>query len=73
MEDKIGEIVTLLPYDTKARVVEVEDSGCRGCYYYPRFTCSKYQDKGILGYCCYMDRKDCRNIIYKPLIREDEE
>ena len=39
MEDKIGEIVTLPPHNIKTRVVEVEDSGCRGCYYYPRFTC----------------------------------
>ena len=51
MEDKIGEIVTLPPHNIKARVVEVEDSGCRGC--------------------CNMDRKDCRNIIYKPLIKEN--
>ena len=30
MENKIGEIVTLLPYDTKARVVEVQSDSCEG-------------------------------------------
>lgn len=71
MENKIGEIVTLPPYDIKARVVEADDFSCKGCYYYPRITCLIYQDKGILGDCSSMYRKDCRNIIYKPLIRED--
>ena len=28
MENKIGEIVTLPPYDTKAEVVEVSNDGC---------------------------------------------
>ena len=33
MENKIGEIVTLPPYDTEARVVEVKEEDCDGCYY----------------------------------------
>lgn len=34
MENKIGEIVALPPYDTEARVVEVSNVSCEGCYYH---------------------------------------
>ena len=74
MEDKIGEIVTLLPYDTKARVVEVQSDSCEGCYYKGHENlCKEYQENGVLGDCYYISRKDHKNIIYKPLSAEEEE
>ena len=52
MEDKIGEIVTLLPYNIKARVVEVQTNECDGCYYKGHENlCGEYQDNGVLGAC----------------------
>lgn len=72
MENKIGEIVTLPPYDIKARVVE--DNSCDGCYYKDyRDLCVGYQDIGVLGECSCRRRKDRKNIIYKPLSEEEEE
>lgn len=74
MEDKIGEIVALLPYDTKARVVEVLTNECDGCYYKGHENlCGEYKDNGVLGECYYKCRKDHKNIIYKPLSVEEEE
>lgn len=74
MENKIGEIVTLPPYDTEARVVEVSYVSCEGCYYQDReYLCMEYQDIEVLGECSLKKRKDCKNIIYKPLSAEEEE
>ena len=72
MEDKIGEIVTLLPYDTKARVVEVSNVSCEGCYYQDQlYLCTQYRCDRVLGECCLKRRKDRKNIIYKPLTEEE--
>ena len=50
MEYKIGEIVTLPPYDTKAEVVEVSNDGCEGCYYSNKTSlCYEYMNNGVLG------------------------
>lgn len=71
MEYKIGEIVTIPPYDIKARVVEVKKEDCSGCYYHHKgWLCGRYLDNGALGYCSYKRRKDRNNIIYKPLTEE---
>ena len=44
MEDKIGEIVTLLPYNIKARVVEVSNVSCEECYYQDQlYLCTQYK------------------------------
>lgn len=52
MEYKIGEIVTLPPYDTKAEVVEVSNDGCEGCYYSNKTSlCYEYMNNGVLGEC----------------------
>ena len=73
MEHKIGEIVALPPYNIKARVVEVSNYECEGCYYKDQEKlCEEYQDNGVLGYCLDMSRKDRKNIIYKPLSEEEE-
>ena len=58
MEDKIGEIVTLLPYDTKARVVEVQSDSCEGCYY--NYLCENYISNGALGFYTCNIRKTTR-------------
>ena len=58
MEHKIGEIVTLLPYDTKARVVEVQSDSCEGCYY--NYLCENYISNGALGFCTCNIRKTTR-------------
>ena len=74
MEYKIGEIVTLPPHDTEARVVEVSYVSCEGCYYQDReYLCTGYRCDGVLGECCLMRRKDHKNIIYKPLSAEEKE
>ena len=74
MENKIGEIVTLPPYDIEARVVEVKEEDCDGCYYQHKgWLCGRYLDNGVLGYCSYGRRKDYKNIIYKPLSAEEKE
>lgn len=73
MENKIGEIVTLPPYDIKARVVEVHTDDCNGCYYhYKGWLCGRYRDNGVLGCCSCMSRGDHKSIIYKPLSSEEE-
>lgn len=70
MENKIGEIVALPPYDIEERVVE--DNSCDGCYYKNYINlCVEYQDIGVLGECSWRRRKDCKNIIYKPLTEEE--
>lgn len=52
MEDKIGEIVTLLPFDMKTRVVEDKNKDCSGCYYQiHNLPCWEYMDDGTLGDC----------------------
>ena len=58
MEDKIGEIVTLLPYDTEARVVELPADGCEGCYY--NYLCENYISNGALGFCTCNLRRTTR-------------
>lgn len=74
MEHKIDEIVTLPPYNIKARVVEAEDKiSCIGCYYEEMILCREYRKNGILGDCSDDCRKDHKNIIYKPLSAEEEE
>ena len=74
MENKIGEIVTLPPADIEARVVEVSSYECEGCYYKDQGNlCMEYQDIEVLGECSLKKRKDCKNIIYKPLSAEEEE
>ena len=74
MEDKIGEIVTLKPYNIKARVVEVSKVSCEGCYYQDQeYLCLKYRCDGVLGECWWERRKDHKNIIYNPLSAEEEE
>lgn len=72
MEDKIGEIVTLLPFGIKVSVEEIKGFDCKRCYYYPGIFCSEYQNKGVLGYCSHTSRKDRKNIIYKPLSAEEK-
>lgn len=75
MENKIGEIVTLPPYDIKARVEEAPTDECEGCYYNGQTSlCEEYKYHGVrvLGYCFWMNRKDHKNIIYKPLTEEEE-
>lgn len=73
MEHRIGEIVTLPPYDIKARVVAVKKEDCSGCYYhYKGWLCGRYRDNGVLGECYYKCRKDRKNIIYKPLSAEED-
>ena len=53
MEDKIGDIVTLLPYNIKARVVEVSNVSCEGCYYQDQlYLCTQYRCDRVLGECC---------------------
>lgn len=74
MEDKIGEIVTLPPYDIKARVMEAEDKISRiGCYYEEIGLCREYRNNGVLGECSDDCREDHKNIIYKPLSVKEEE
>lgn len=74
MENKIGEIVTLPPYDTEARVEEVSYVSCEECYYQDQeYLCTGYRCDGVLGECCLMRRKDHKNIIYKPLSAEEKE
>lgn len=71
MEHKIGEIVTLPPYDIKARVVKVSYVSCEGCYYQGQeYLCTGYRCDGVLGECWWERRKDQKNIIYKPLSEE---
>lgn len=71
MEYKIGEIITLPPYDIEAKVVEAPNLVCEGCYFndYDDL-CVEYRDKGLLGECTPGDRKDRKHIIYKPLMEE---
>ena len=74
MENKIGEIVTLPPYDIEARVVEAEDKiSCIGCYYEKINLCREYRNNGVLGECSDDCREDHKNIIYKPLSVKEEE
>ena len=74
MEDKIGDIVTLLPFGIKTRVVEDKDKDCSGCYYQiHNLPCWEYMDDGTRGDCRRKYRKDRKNIIYKPLLAEEEE
>lgn len=74
IENKIGEIVALPPYNIKARVVEVSNVSCEECYYQDQeYLCTGYRCDGVLGECCLMRRKDHKNIIYKPLSAEEEE
>lgn len=73
MEDKIGEIVTLPPYDIKASVVEIQSDICDGCYYQRTGLCQEYMANGVLGECSDNCRKDHKSIIYKPLSAEEEE
>lgn len=74
MEDKIGEIVTLPPYDIKARVMEAEDKISRiGCHYEEIGLCREYRNNGVLGECSDDCREDHKNIIYKPLSVKEEE
>ena len=70
MENKIGEIVTLPPHNIEAKVVEVPNHQCNGCYFNNNALCIKYRDNGLLGECSSNDRKDRKNIIYKPLKEE---
>ena len=72
MEDKIGEIVTLPPFSIKARVEEAPTDGCEGCYYNGQTSlCEEYKYyHRVLGYCFWLNRKDHKNIIYKPLSEE---
>ena len=71
MENKIGEIVTLPPYDIKARVVEVSKVSGEGCYYHDQlYLCTQYRCDRVLGECCLKRRKDRKNIIYQPLSEE---
>ena len=71
MEYKIGEIVTLPPYNIEAKVVEVPYSECNGCYFNDRLSlCIEYRYNGLLGECGLSRRKDRKNIIYKPLTEE---
>ena len=64
MENKIGEIVTLPPHDTEARVVAVSNVRCEGCYYQDQeYLCLKYRCDGVLGECWLERRKDQKNII----------
>ena len=71
MENKIGEIITLPPYDIEAKVVEVPYSKCNGCYFNNRLSlCIEYRDNGLLGECGSSRRKDRKNIIYIPLKEE---
>ena len=58
MEDKIGEIVTLLPFGIKTRVVEVQSDSCEGCYY--NYLCENYISNGALGFCTCNIRKTTR-------------
>ena len=68
MEYKIGEVVTLPPYDTKAEVVEVSNDGCEGCYYSNKTSlCYEYMNNGVLGECWKRNRSDKKTIIYKKL------
>ena len=74
MENKIGEIVTLPPYDIEARVEEVSYVSCEECYYQDQeYLCTWYRCDGVLGECCSVRRKDHKHIIYKPLAEEDKE
>ena len=74
MEYKIDEIVTLPPYDIKARVVAVKKEDCSGCYYhYREYACVRYMDDGSLGRCSCISRGDHKSIIYKPLSEEEKE
>ena len=71
MENKIGEIVTLPPYDIEAKVVEAPYSKCNGCYFNDRLSlCVEYRGNGLLGECGSSRRKDRKNIIYIPLKEE---
>ena len=58
MENKIGEIVTLLPYDTEAKVVKAPTDGCEGCYY--NYLCENYISNGALGFCTCNARMTAR-------------
>ena len=72
MEDKIGDIVTLKPYNIKARVVEVSTADCRGCFYNDNnICCWDHDDKH--GECNAKYRKDHKYVIFKPLTEEEEE
>lgn len=72
IENKIGEIVALPPYDTEARVEEVSNVSCEGCYYQDQlYLCTQYRCDRVLGECCLKRRKDRKNIIYKPLTEEE--
>lgn len=56
MENKIGEIVTLTPYDIEERVVEAPTNGCEGCYY--NYLCENYISNGALGFCTCNARRN---------------
>lgn len=74
MENKIGEIVTLPPYNIEARVMEAEDKiSCIGCYYEEIDLCREYRNNGVLGECSDDCREDHKNIIYKPLSVKEKE
>ena len=61
MEDKIGEIVTLPPYDIEERVVEAPINGCEVCYY--NYLCENYISNGALGFCtCNLRRGKEHNL-----------
>ena len=61
MEDKIGEIVTLPPYDTEVRAVEVSNVSCEGCYY--NYLCENDISNGALGFCtCNLRRVKEHNL-----------
>ena len=71
MEHKIDDIVALPPFGIKARVVEVSNVSCEGCYYQDQlYLCTQYRCDRVLGECCLKRRKDRKNIIYKPLSKE---
>ena len=72
MEHKIDDIVALPPFGIKARVVEVSNVSCEGCYYHDQlYLCTQYRCDRVLGECCLKRRKDRKNIIYKPLTEEE--
>ena len=71
MEHKIGDIVALPPFGIKARVEEVPDNICDGCYYKDDNICQMWTP--VIGECLWIGRKDQKNIIFKPLSKEEEE
>ena len=68
IEHKIGEIITL-DDGREVKVVEVDNSSCRGCV----FGGTDCNDANYaLGVCFWKDRTDRTNIIYKEIKKKNE-